>query len=161
MEDKKSTTNNSAIILFFLILLIAGGVLAAWINEQQKTLDEMEERIIKLEELIQHVVRSKIDLTQTSFQPCLEQFDIAIKDVNEHLTGIKIKGLMLNKYSVDIEDASFKFLVGRSERTLDIKEIPAGCAAEFEIYIPDVSVKEANTAYIFDFHSMIKYRIVD
>lgn len=126
---------------FFIVFVIACFFFYQAFSAQSK-------KINMLEQIVYQDVYSRIDLTKTSFQDIPKGFEIAIKNVDVHLTGIKIKGEVLNTQSVDYENLNLTIEVGQTNKDFTINKLKAGYAAEFEIYIPDIPVSQTKTAMI-------------
>lgn len=115
------------------------------------------EKINVLEQIVYQDVYSRIDLTKTSFQSISKGFEIAIKNVDAHLTGIKIKGEVLNTQSVDYENVNLTIEVGQTDKDFTISKLKAGYAAEFEVYIPDIPVSQTKTATVTYNNGVIRF----
>lgn len=125
--------------LFFAVFIIVCFYFYQAFSAQSKKID-------LLEQIVYQDVYSRIDLTKTSFQSIPKGFEIAIKNVDAHLTGIKIKGEVLNTQSVDYENLNLTIEVGQTNKDFTINKLKAGYAAEFEVYIPDIPVSQTKTA---------------
>jgi len=89
-----------------------------------------------------------IDLTHTAVQPIGEGFNIRVEGVEEHLTGIKIKGQIINGTSLDYKKVKIKISVGKAEQEFYINTISSRHGAKFDVYIPDVPVERSELATV-------------
>lgn len=100
--------------------------------------------------------KNKILLHLSGYQEMEGGLYVVIDSVDPHLTGLKIKGEILNALAVDREGLSFKVHVGDKSGDFFIDEIPSGVAKKFEVYIPNAD-KDAEYA-IFEYKSgVVKY----
>lgn len=136
--------------LFFAVFVIVCFCFYQAFSAQSKKID-------LLEQIVYQDVYSRIDLTKTSFQSIPKGFEIAIKNVDAHLTGIKIKGEVLNTQSVDYENLNLTIEVGQTNKDFTINKLKAGYAAEFEVYIPDIPVSQTKTATVTYNNGVIRF----
>ena len=76
---------------------------------------------------------------------------VAIDGVEPYLTGLKIKGKILNALAVNRKDLSFKVYIRDKSGDFFIDIIPSGVAKNFEVYIPDAD-KDAEYA-LFEYEN--------
>ena len=126
-------------------------ILETSVSELKKQLTSNEFRLIELE-------RGFVDFTSSSIQDIGDGFCVAGIDASIHLTGIKIRGRILNTTSVDHRGATFKVRIGRSSNTLTIMRISSGNSTGFEVYIPDVAPSDAKFGNIKYKSSTVLYR---
>lgn len=136
--------------LFFAVFVIVCFCFYQAFSAQSKKID-------LLEQIVYQDVYSRIDLTKTSFQSIPKGFEIAIKNVDAHLTGIKIKGEVLNTQSVDYENLNLTIEVGQTNKDFTINKLKAGYATEFEVYIPDIPVSQTKTATVTYNNGVIRF----
>lgn len=100
-----------------------------------------------------------IDLETTSFQYGPKQTLVSIQNVESYLSGLKIKGEILNPLSYTFKDLKLQIEIDNTSNDLYISKINPGCAAIFEINIPNVStINRKNwNAKIKYVSSMISY----
>ena len=108
-----------------------------WRNGIDRRLRALETRIEELS-MEANSQWSDVDLTISSFQRIDDDFMVSVREVNEHLSGIRVTGEVLNKSSVDRSNASFVIEVADIRQQISIIQIDAGRAAAFEAYLPDV-----------------------
>lgn len=100
---------------------------------------------------------NSINITTTSFQKLNDDFSIAIKSVEPHLSGLKLKGLIVNKSSVVHTDLKFKINNYHTEvATLSLNNAMPGQQANFEIYIPDITNNTKFLKFLY-IESLIHY----
>lgn len=134
LEEKIKKTRRFQVFFFILFLIVFSFLIGAYIvlyseySMQQIKLD-------RLEWVMYRDSRARIDLTETSFQNLSDGFKIAVKNVDTHLTGIKIKGSILNTQSVNYENARFTIELASTSKDFVVNKIPQGYASDFEIYI--------------------------
>ena len=128
------------------------------LKEEKK---EIDDTLIDLSNEIGNLIlkenrMNSIFLHSSGYQEIAEGLYAIIDSVDPHLTGLKIKGEILNTLAVDREGVSFKVHVGDKSGDFFIDEIPSGVAKKFEVYIPDAD-KDAKYA-IFEYKSgVVKY----
>ena len=127
------------------------------INDELRKLEEEKKKISDvLVDLINLSEKNRILLHSSGYQEMEGGLYVVIDSVNPHLSGLKIKGEILNALAVDREGLSFKVHVGDKSGDFFIDEIPSGVAKKFEVYIPDAD-KDAEYA-IFEYKSdFMKY----
>lgn len=90
-----------------------------------------------------------ISLTSESYQKINESFTVFIDEVEPHLTGIKIKGGIINTSGVAHENIKFDVTVAEQTKELNIlKRINSGYSRNFELFIPNVPVEKSEYATI-------------
>lgn len=148
--EHKMKKQKQFLYFFFIMFVIVCFFFYQAFSAQSKKID-------MLEQIVYQDVYSRIDLTKTSFQSIPKGFEIAIKNVDTHLTGIKIKGEVLNTQSIDYENLNLTIEVGQTDKDFTISKLKAGYAAEFEVYIPDIPVSQTKTATITYNNGVIKF----
>ena len=110
---------------------------------------------------IEQIKNPEIDLTIKSFQPISDGFSISIISVDSHLTGVKVKGKILNQQSTAVTDTEFSIEIGNTSQNFEIKRINGGYAANFDVYIPDVNISYTKNAIISWLSSKVQYSFQD
>jgi len=110
---------------------------------------------------IEQIENPEIDLTIKSFQPISDGFSISITSVDSHLTGVKVKGKVLNQQSTAVTDTEFSIEIGNTSQNFEIKRINSGYAANFDVYIPDVNISFTKNAIISWLSSKVQYSFQD
>lgn len=81
----------------------------------------------------------KVDFTATEAQDVGDGFYLVRAEQEEHLTGLKYKGRIINTKSVQHRNVTFKLIVGSLEKEFMINQISPGNSTAFEVYLPDVT----------------------
>ncbi len=103
-----------------------------------------------------------VDLTKDTLQEVGSGFLVTITSVDAHLTGVIVKGRLLNDNSTDRENVKFTIRMGSTDlpspsgwtalafsgQDLTVQRVSSGYAARFEVYIPDIDPKDTKSAYI-------------
>ena len=66
----------------------------------------------------------------------------------EHLTGIKFNGRIVNAQSVRHKNASFKLTVDDKSVDFSINQISPGNSTSFSVYVPELKAENARYAKI-------------
>ena len=134
----------------------------------ERRLSDTETQYSRLLNMISSIQTPEVDLSTTSFQNIESNYSVSVMSVSEHLSGILVKGLILNRNSVAVHDVSFTVVINYSfsvngppiasaGRKLSLLDIGSGRAAPFELYVPDVDPKTSRSA-IFSFdHASVSY----
>jgi len=100
----------------------------------------------------------EIDFSVSTIQGIDAGFKVAGLNVEKHLTGVKIKGRIINSTALTYKDITFKMIVGEQEKDFYIKRISSGNSSSFEIYVPDVPIEAARFGEIKRGKSLVEYR---
>jgi hypothetical protein len=144
---KYFTTTNLGIA--FIVLFLALIFLFLGVNGRYREAEHLRNQIqdIKIDIIkLKWERKNFVDLTYTGSQSIGEIFSIIVEEVKPHLSGIKIKGEILNNSSVICSNIKFRVNFGETfteqERELFILErINPGYSRDFELYIPDVPLE--------------------
>lgn len=140
------------------------GALSVWslINSYQasKQADEqsMELATVYLDYLMREA-RYRVDFTVPQVQDIGNGFYLVRSEQEEHLTGLKYKGRIINSTSVRHNNVEFKLVVGGQEKEFTINQISAGNSTAFEVYVPDVTAEAGRYGEIKYQQSSIAYYI--
>jgi len=101
-----------------------------------------------------------VDLAEPTIQD-LEQsgFYVVKLAVEEHLTGVKVSGRMINTQSVDHTNITFELTVGGQSKQFTINRVSKGNSTAFSVYLPDVSKEEARYGWFAYLNSTLTYFI--
>lgn len=122
------------------------------------TSDSLASRLsnIELQDFLQNM-EGIVDLSESVVQPIGNGF-LAVKlEANEHLTGLKISGRIINTQCVAHETVKFKLQIAGQSKEFTISRISPGNSTAFSVYIPDVAIGESRVAKISYIESMIRY----
>lgn len=101
---------------------------------------------------------NEINLTREGCQKINEVFVVDIDEVEPHLTGINIKGKIINTSGVAYQNVKFNVTVAKQTKELNILEkINSGYSRNFKLYIPNVPIEKAEYAEIEYVSSVISW----
>ncbi len=146
-------------LLLLCCILVASCEIPDKINKTEKELVKIKVEIKNLEKRLKKIEYEK-SLKNLAGYISLSEFgvfqdiggaggvfyQVSIKNVVRHLSGIKITGSMLNLGAVRRENIGFKMSVDLSEKEFEIPIISGGRASRFSVYIPNVDPEDANYA---------------
>lgn len=98
-----------------------------------------------------------VDLTVPNIQNIGDGFYVSQLSVEPHLTGVVIKGRVVNATSLNHSTASFIVTVAARSNTFTVNRITSGRSTRFEVYVPDVSLEETKSGTIKFERSMVGY----
>ena len=99
-----------------------------------------------------------IDFTVPSVQTLADdKFAVTQLSQEEHLTGIKFRGRMINLTAVDFEGVTFELSVSGENKEFTISRISSGDSTGFEVYVPELSAMHAKTGQILYRGGMVRY----
>lgn len=135
------------------------------IKSLETSLEETEEQLSKLQESIKEIqleyflekLSGVIDFTVPSIQTIGDGFMLSKAEQQEHLTGIKFKGRILNTQSVRHKNITFKLTVNKISKNFTINQVSAGNSTSFTVYIPDIKAEDARYGKIEYQESTVEY----
>lgn len=165
------------VILTIVIIILAGGIGFSLflIKEQEKTikalnqrLEAVEKRLPKIEkiekdttsimeELQKQKEKGLVNLTIPAVQKLDKDFMVAKLSVKPHLTGVIVKGTIINGTPLPQENIKFRITILNSSKEFSIKKLSPGGSKAFEVYVPDVPADKAQTARIEHLESTVLY----
>ena len=86
-------------------------------------------------------------------------FLVAELSLEPHLTGIKVKGRIVNSSSLSHENVKFKITVSKQSQEFTLNRVSPGSSTSFEVYVPDVPIKDTRSGEIEYIESMVSYNI--
>ncbi len=92
-----------------------------------------------------------VDLTKAIAQDIGNGFFVSDLSVEEYLTGVKVRGRMINATALDHLNADFEITIAESSREFSVNRIPSGNSTRFEVHVPGVAldkVKESRIRYL-------------
>ena len=99
-----------------------------------------------------------IDFTVPSVQSLSDRrFAVAELSQEEHLTGIKFSGRIINMTAVDFEGVTFELRAAGEGKNFTISRISSGDSTGFEVYVPDLSAAGAKTGQILFRGGMVRF----
>lgn len=153
------------IVTILLFLVVAGaGALGYFVYHQHETklvklsadLQNLEMRMINVER-VTDTLGKKVNLTNPGVQKIDTVFLISKIKVERYLTGVKIRGIMINSSSLEHNDARFRITVATVSREFSIRKISPGSSRKFVVEVPDVPVEKAVEADIKNLASSVSY----
>lgn len=153
------------VIIIVLSLYTSVDIIPNRVSELQETVDSLQSTIIrhgvdiflvklKTEDLKTY---GSIDLSHAPLQTIDYRFLITIESVTEHLTGIKIKGRIVNLTSLRFDNLKFNITIASQSKEFSIRRISSGNSTTFNVYVPNVPLEESQYAYIEFVESLIYY----
>ncbi len=153
------------IITILLCIVVAAvcalGYLVYHQHQKQLTalstdLQNQEMRIINIERVTDSWGK-KINLTNPGVQKVDTVFLVSKIKVEKYLTGVKIKGLMINSSSLEHNDARFRITINTISREFAVKKISSGSSKKFTVEVPDVPIDKAVEAELKSLASSVSY----
>lgn len=145
------------------------------IKEQEKTIRALTQRIEVVEKRLPKIEKIEKDTTSIMEElqkqkekglvrldiPAVQKLDkdfmIAKLSVKPHLTGVMVKGVIINGTPLPQENIKFKITILDKSKEFSIKKLSPGGSKGFEVYIPDVPADKAQTAKIEHLESTVLY----
>ena len=127
------------------------------INKQQNTLIQQVNDLAsyKISKEVLDAWENTVDLTTPNIQNIGRGFMVSKLDIRQHLTGIKLKGRIINSTALTHTNIKFKISIAEQEKEFNINKISMGCGTGFNVYIPDVPIEETRYAHIRRTGSMV------
>jgi hypothetical protein len=170
--EKKKTASAGVIIAIIALLCVAAvaalgfeklnqleqtnAKLELALTESQSTVQDLQTKLAKLEEKTQEVVIDHffrklgniVDFSVPNVQEIGNGFFVVKASQEEHLTGIKFNGRIINAQSVRHKNASFKLTVDGKSVDFSINQISPGNSTSFSVYVPELKAENARYAKI-------------
>ncbi len=136
------------------------------INSINKRMFKTNEHINKVEKKVETLTDSfydfsvgnaEIDLTNTSIQTIDSSFMISQLSADEHLSGVKVSGRIINTTSVDYTKLTFMITIASQIQEIDITRISSGRSTGFAVYVPNVPVYATDSATIQFVNAIVEY----
>jgi len=147
------------IILTIVIVLMAVAIgYGIFLLRKQEakivTIDSIEQRLKATEASIQvmsqQIRKDKINLTIPGVQRINNDFLVTKLSVEKYLTGVKIRGAIINSTALEQNDAKFRITIADKLTEFTVKRIKPGSSTAFVADILDVPFDRASHAD-FDF----------
>ncbi|NUM80081.1 hypothetical protein HUU42_04685 [bacterium] len=106
---------------------------------------------------LKDLVGKPIDLTSSSLQDIGDGFLVGNLSLEEHLSGILVRGRIVNSTSLTHTSVTFKIVVARQSKEFTIQRIASASSSSFEIYLPNVPVAHSNSGRIEYLSSSVSY----
>jgi len=98
-----------------------------------------------------------VDFTTPSIQGIGDGFKVVESSQEEHLTGIKFKGRVINAQSIIYENVTFQLSVNGRTRKFTINRISPGNSTGFNVYVPDLKAEDAKYAKVKFIDGSVRY----
>ena len=186
VPEGKNTSTNRALnygAILSVVAIIGLGISIFYANKVQRELrteiiilqtrsdvletqaDELNNRIVKLNEESQEMrydflmkkLSGIVDFSASNIQEIENGFLLVKAEQEEHLTGIRFKGRIINAQSISHKSAEFKLTASGKSKEFSINQISAGSSAEFTVYIPEIKAADAQYARIEYVSSSVSY----
>jgi len=134
----------------------ANAELEVALHKHQASVQELQQKLSKLKENTQEVIvdhflrklRNVVDFSVPNVQEIGNGFFVVNASQEEHLTGIKFNGRVINAQSVRHKNVSFKLTVDGKSVDFSINQISAGNSTSFSVYVPELKPENARYAKI-------------
>lgn len=146
--ERKASASGLSKLNFFLILLIGVSFLVV--------VDEQSTRYKMLYELL--ASRYTVDFSVRELQPVNDRFFLGEASQEQHLTGVKFTGRIINSLAVDHTEVTFDLKVAGQSKEFVINRISSGNSTAFNVYIPELRIEDARYAQIEYKHSKVHFR---
>jgi hypothetical protein len=156
-------------VMLFAILLIAWRRLVdmndrlAYLQSQVADLSaKVEQSAIDLGGLKFDSLRGKpgyVSLTESSIQDHKTGFLASDIDLEEHLTGYKVKGRIINNQAVRQRSIKFRLTVADQTKEFVLDQLNPGGSRAFSVYLPDLEAEDIQFGRIEFIESQVAYSI--
>lgn len=121
-------------------------------------IDSLSSRLRKAEIdlIIQEYSKEKmVDLSTSDIQDIGNGFSVCKISLEQHLSGVKIRGTIINGTSLNHTMVKFKITVSGQVQYFTVNRINAGSSGKFTVYIPDIPASDTRWGKIEYDHSTI------
>jgi hypothetical protein len=101
--------------------------------------------------------KGAVDFTEPGLQDIGDGFFVIGISVQQHLTGVKVSGRVLNSTSLLHTSVEFQITVGDQSKDFTVASIPSRTAVSFSVYIPDVPVNQTHWGQIKYQRALLNY----
>jgi hypothetical protein len=98
-----------------------------------------------------------VDFSVATIQQLADGFLLSQASQDEHLTGMKFRGRIVNTQSVAHHNVTFTISVGDQSKEFVINKISPGNSTGFDVYLPEISADKARFADITYVSSSVSY----
>lgn len=134
------------------------------LSKQQKEIDSIHEKNNKLKDgLVAYFTEMEskegaVNLTSDGLQDIGKGFTVGKIELKQHLTGVKVSGIIINSTSLNHNGATFRIKIAKSVQSFTVNEINSGASSPFSAYIPDIKIQETNFGNISYDNSTVSYK---
>ena len=116
------------------------------IEELERKSEELERKVANLERSVRTLLDSLdwargwgwVDLSRPTLQVIRPGYSVGQASLEQHLTGVRVRGIILNETAVAQESANFRLTIDGQHQEFFIQRLEPGSASAFEVYVPDV-----------------------
>ncbi|MGE5894744.1 MAG: hypothetical protein ACM34I_11865 [bacterium] len=170
LHGHRSSDGYVQVILTLVIVLMTGAIgygiyllrsqeaHIASLSAKAENLDQRLTRNEKItDELTEKLREEKVNLTVPSVQRINNVFLVGKLTVEKYLTGVKVRGVIVNSSALEHDDAKFRMAIEGKLTEFTVKKVKAGSSKGFEAEIPDVPFEKATAAEIQFISSTASY----
>jgi len=133
--------------------------LAEYCEGKDKALKLSLETKLDVHELLGHGQKKTIDLTTPTLQSIGEGLLVSVREVQAHLSGLVVKGRVVNTNAVTKTAVNIKMQIGKTKQGFMLKKVSRGGSSRFSVFVPRVDVKHASYADMWVVNSVVSYRL--
>lgn len=126
------------------------------LDDANDSLNKIQVYIKDTFEILLLIPNGDVDLTMNGMQDIGDGFYCTISNVSEHLSGIKIEGLVLNAKGITISNIVFKAKINDIIKDINYPVLKNGFAGKFTLYFPDTNASTNSINIKYD-SSYINY----
>jgi len=157
------------------VLLLASLLLLACDRDVRKEVEDMKSTIAEIRQEVHNLdstlaelrwdftfykisnQKGSIDFASSNLQEIGDGFHVGNLSLAQHLTGVKVKGRIINGTSLDHSNVAFHLTIGSQTKEFTINSIPPNTGAYFDVYVPDVPIDRTRWGRIEYQRSSITY----
>ena len=98
-----------------------------------------------------------VDFSVSSIQRINSSFLVAGLSLEQHLTGVKVKGEIINSTTLRYDKIKFQIEIANQKKDIYITRISPGNSTNFEVYVPDVPIENTRYGTIEYISSLVGY----
>jgi len=118
---------------------------------------ESRSELNELMDDLERDLKGSVDLSTQDIQDIGHGFKVVGLSVTEHLTGVKVKGRIINATSLAHESLIFKITIGAQTKEFSISRISSGHSTGFNVYLPNVPTDRTSYGKIEYVRSFLRY----
>ncbi|GAA5138084.1 hypothetical protein [Alloalcanivorax gelatiniphagus] len=103
--------------------------------------------------------RYNVDFATPDVQEINKGFMVVRASQEEHLTGIKFEGRIINTQSVTHENLTFRITANEKSKEFNVNKISPGNSTAFSVYMPDLNAEDSRYATLEYMSSSVKFYI--
>jgi len=156
-SDQQSGFVQIVLTIVIVLMAVAAGYGIFLLRKQEAkigSIDTIEQRLkaaeASIQVLSQQIKKDKINLTIPGVQRINNDFLVTKLSVEKYLTGVKIRGAIINSTALEQNDAKFRISIGEKLTEFTVKRIKPGSSTSFVADILDIPFERATHAD-FDF----------